>query len=173
MGYTQLQPACIKQGIKGTMHYSLRPDIHPSSRGHLPIVGITHFLSNLPIILVVELPHHKGICDDNPGRFRLGREKSHRVAGLYNQSLIFGKYLEILLYQPVLHPVLAYASRLTVSHKLIGIQGNLKIQVVVYHYLKSFSCKAFAFIFIYGFTIDPSLRSESVGINPASRLKLI
>ena len=58
---TQFQSPGIEEGIESAMHNSLRTDIHPAAGSHLPVIGNSHLGSNMPIMLIVELPDHHRI----------------------------------------------------------------------------------------------------------------
>ena len=66
-GDVKLHTSCVKQRVEGTMYNPLRANVHPTSCGHLTIVGNPHLSGNLPIFEVVVEPYHHRVCDDNTG----------------------------------------------------------------------------------------------------------
>lgn len=70
-------------------------------------------------------------------------------------------------YEPVLHPVLAYLSGFSVCDQFVGIKCHIKIQVIVDHDLNGLSGQAFPFVFVHGFSVDSSVGTETVAVDPA------
>ena len=75
LGNPQFQSPGIEEGIESAMHNSLRTDIHPAASGHLSVIGNSHLGSNMPIMLIVELPDHHRIGYYNAGSIGTGAEK--------------------------------------------------------------------------------------------------
>ena len=130
------------------MNNTLRTDIHPAARRHLPIVGNSHLCGNVPVVLIVELTYHHRVGNNNAGSIGTGTKQSQRMSGLNDQCSLRSKFFEILLDQEVLHPVLTNLADFTISNKFIGIQRDIKTEIVVNHYLKGFAFHTFATIFI-------------------------
>ena len=57
---------------------------------------------------------------------------------------------EVFLDQAVLHPVLAHLAGLAVGDQLIGIEGDVEVQVVVYHHLEGLALDAGALVLVDG-----------------------
>ena len=95
------------------------------------------------------------------------------MAALDDKRGIFGQIFEILLDQPVLHPVLAYTSGFTIGDQLVGVKRDFKVKVVVDHDLKGFAFDALAFVLVNGLSVDPSRRTEAVAVDSASCIELI
>ena len=66
--YAKFKATGIQERIEGSMHNTLRSDIHPTARRHLSVVGNAEFFRNFPILKVVEHADHQCVCDDNAGR---------------------------------------------------------------------------------------------------------
>ena len=113
------------------MHDALRPDVHPAAGRHLSVVGNAQLRRLVEVGGVVELAHHKPVGVDHPGRVAVAWEQSHWMPGSDHQGLGVGHLLQVLLHQPVLHPVLEHLPGLAVRHQLIRIQRDGEIQVVV------------------------------------------
>ncbi len=113
------------------MHDALRPDVHPAAGRHLPVVGHAQLGRLVEVGGVVELAHHEPVGIDDPGGVAVAGEQAHRVPGGDDQGLGLGHLLQVLLDQPVLHPVLEHLPRLPVRHQLVGVEGDGEIQVVV------------------------------------------
>jgi hypothetical protein len=69
LGNSQFEPPGIDECVKGAVDDPLWPDVHPATGSHLAIVGNSHLFCDLPVIGVVEHPHHQGVGDDHPWGF--------------------------------------------------------------------------------------------------------
>ena len=154
------------------MDDALGPDVHPAAGRHLSIVGHPQGGGAVEVLLVVKGAHHQAVGDDAPGRQLVAVEQAQRVAGHNHQRLLIGHDLQILLDEPVLHPVLAYLPRLAVGHQLIGVQGHVEVQVVVHHHLEGLGLYAVAPILVDGLAVKRALRPEAISVDPAMLLQL-
>ena len=127
----QIQAPRVQKREVGAVHDPLRPDVHPAAGGHLPIVGHPELGGLVKIGGIVELAHHQGVGVDHPWRLAMAGKQTHGVTGRDHESLSLGHLLQILFDQPVLHPVLEHLPRLAVGDELVGIESNVKVQVVV------------------------------------------
>ena len=73
----------------------------------------------------------------------------------------------------ILHPVLADLPGFPVCYQLIGVQGDIKIKVVIDHYLKCFAFDTFAGIGINGLALNFTFGPETVSVDSAGLQKLI
>src|SRR5659263_571879 len=167
VGYAKFLASRVHDGVERPVDYSLRADVHPPACSHLPIVRNAHLLSNVPVVTVVKHAYHEGVRDHDPRAFGPGPEESYRVPRFHDESLVVRQHLKILLEQPVLHPVLTNLSCLTIGHKLIGVQCDIEVQVIVDHHLKGFPFDAVAFVLIDGLAPDMALRPETIAVDPS------
>jgi len=58
------------------------------------------------------------------------------MTALHHQSLVRAHHLQVFHDELILHPVLADLAGLAISHELIRIKGDIKIQIVVDHHLQ-------------------------------------
>ena len=89
------------------------------------------------------------------------------MTGADHKSLFFCDLFQVFFYEPVLHPVLAYLSGFSVCDQFVGIKCHIKIQVIVDHDLNGLSGQAFPFVFVHGFSVDSSVGTETVAVDPA------
>ena len=150
------------------MHDALRPDIHPPSGSHLTVIGNAHLHGSVPVLLVIVQPHHHRIRYNDTRRFGLRLEQSQRVSAFDNECLVTGKDFEVLLYQAVLHPVLAYLPRFAIGDELVGIEGDIETEVIVYHHLKGFALDATSFVLVNGLRLEVALRTITVTVNASA-----
>ena len=173
LGDTEFQPSGIQEGIESTVHDTLRADIHPSAGSHLTVIGNTHLHGGVPVPLIIVQPHHHRIRNDDARRFGLRLEQSQRVSAFDNERLVIGKDFEILLYQAVLHPVLAHLPGFAIGDELVGIEGDVETEVVVYHHLKGFALDAAPFVLVNGLRLEVALRTITVTVNASARAELL
>ena len=86
------------------------------------------------------------------------------MARLHHQRLILRHYFKVFLDEPVLHPVLAYLTCLSVCDQLIRIQRHVEVKVVLYHDLERFSLQAPALVFFDRFAVKLAFRTETVPV---------
>ena len=171
-GDPQLQPPGVEQGVEGPVHDALGADIHPAAGRHLSIVCHPQGGGAVEVLLVVKGAHHQAVGDNAPGGQLVAVEQSQRVAGHNHQGLLVRHDLQIFLDEPVLHPVLAHLPRLAIGHQLIGVQGHVKVQVVVDHHLEGLGLYAVAPILVDGLAVQLPLRPEAIAVDPAMLLQL-
>ena len=171
-GNAQLQPSGVEQGVERPVDDALGADVHPAAGRHLAVVGHAQGGGAVEVLLVVKGAHHQAVGDDAPGRQLVAVEQAQGVAGHNHQRLLIGHDLQILLDEPVLHPVLAHLARFAVGHQLIGIQGHVEIQVVVHHHLEGPGLCAVAPILVDGLAVKRALRPEAIPVDPAVLLQL-
>ncbi len=95
------------------------------------------------------------------------------MTALHYQCLILRHHLQVFFNEPVLHPVLTYLSRLAVGDQLVGVECNVKSEVVVDHHLKSFSLHASSLVRLNGFCLQIPFGAVAVSIDPAPRFQFI
>ena len=173
IGDAQLQPSGVEQGVEGAVDDALRADVHPSAGSHLAVVGHAQGGGPVEVLLIVEGAHHQTVGDDDPGCQLVGMEQTQRMAGHDNQRLLIGQLLQILLDEPVLHPVLADLAGLAVGHQLIGIQRHVEVQVVVDHHLDSPALDALALVLADGLAVDLALGAEAIAVDAAVLRQLL
>ena len=170
--YAEFKATGIQERIEGSMHNTLRSDIHPPSGCHLTIVGNPHLGCHMPVLLIIEHTDHHRIGDNYPGSIRPGTKQTERMARFNHQGLLLCHDLQILFDQPVLHPVLTDLTCLSIRHQLIRIKGNVETEVIVNHYLESFSFQAVSSIIINGTCFQITLRTITIPIYPSTGTKL-
>ena len=173
VGDAQLQTAGVQQGVEGAVHDALGPDVHPAAGSHLAVVGHTDGSGAVEVLLVIEGAHHQAVGDDAAGSQTMAVEQAQRMAGHDHQGLLIGHDLQVLLDQAVLHPVLAHLAGLAVGHQLIGIQGDVEVQVVVDHHLHGAAFDAVALVLVDGLAVQLALGTEPVAVDTAGLLQLL
>jgi hypothetical protein len=82
-----------------------------------------------------------------------------------HKRAIFIQNFKIFADKAILHPVLANLSSFAVCNKFIRIEGDIEIEIVVYHYSESAAFQAFPWILVNRKTPDATLWSESIAID--------
>ena len=155
------------------MNDALGSDVHPTAGGHLAVVGHAHGGGPVEARQIVKFAHHEAVGNDHPGGHFVAAEEAQGVTGHHHQSLLVRQGFQIFLNQAILHPVLAHLAGLAVGHQLIGIQGHVKIQVVVNHHLEGLALGAVALVFVNGLAVDGPGGTEAVAVDPAVLLQLL
>jgi len=124
------------------------------------------------IVRCVEEPDHQPIGDDGARRFGARWEETERVAGADHQGLGVVHDLEVALDEQVLHPVLADLAGLAVGHKLVGVEGNLEVEVVVDHHLHCLRFGDAADVGVDGPAGDLARGPVAIAVDPAPGAKL-
>ena len=155
------------------MHNALGADVHPAAGRHLAVVGHADGGSTVEVLLIVEGADHESVGDDAPGRQLMRAEQAQGMAGHDHQRLLVGQNLQILFDEPVLHPVLADLARFPVGDQLIGVEGDVKIQIVVDHHLEGLGLHTVPLILVDGLAVNPSLGAEAIAIDPAMLFQLL
>ena len=171
-GIPSFSRPALSRVLKVPVDDALGADVHPAACRHLAVVGHAQGGGAVEVLLVVKGAHHQAVGDDAPGRQLVAVEQAQRVAGHNHQRLLIGHDLQILLDEPVLHPVLAHLPRLAVGHQLIGVQGHVEVQVVVHHHLECLGLYAVAPILVDGLAVQLPLRPEAISVDPAMLLQL-
>ena len=163
----------VQDGVEGSVHDTLRSDVHPASGCHLSIGGAAHSCGLCPVLRVIEHAHHQAVGHDDTGAGLVGFEQAHGMAAHHHQGVLVCELLQVSLDQLVLHPVLADLAGLSVCNKLIWVQGHIMVQVVVDHDLECFSFHTVSFIFIDRSSVDPVLRHKTVSVDTSSCQKFV
>ena len=169
----ELDAARVEDGVVGAVDDALRPDVHPAARGHLPVVGDAELHRAVPLLLVVEDADHQAVGEHHARRGGGGFKEAERVSRFKDEGLVRRQDLKVFLYQKILHPVLADLPRLAVGDELVGIEGDVEVEVVVDHHLKGLALNAAAFVFADGFAAELSLRAETVAVDTSARAQLL
>ena len=170
---TQIEPAGIQKSDTGAVHDSLGADIHPTTRGHLPIVDAAQGSQTVEVLGRVEHTDHQAIGDDRPGRLGARMEEAQWVAGADHQGLILFHDLKVALDQAILHPILADLAGLAVCHELVGIERDIEIEVIVDHHLHGPPFEGQALVSIDGSAPDTTGWAVAIAVDSPHRAKLV
>jgi hypothetical protein len=172
-GPVEFHASGVQDGVVGAVDDALWSDIHPAARGHLSVVGDAELHRPMPVFLRVEHSDHERVGQDDARRFGARPEESERMPRLDDERLVAREDFEIPLDEPVLHPVLADLSRLSVGDEFIGVERDVEVEVVVDHDLESFAFDAFAPVLVDRTAPYPALRAESVAVDPPARAQFL
>jgi len=120
----------------------------------------------------IEEPDHQPIGDDGARRLGARGEETEGVAGADHQGLGVVHDLEVALDEQVLHPVLADLAGFTIGHQLVGVEGDIEVQVVVDHHLHGLCFGDAANVGVDGPAGDLAVGPEAVAVDPAPGAKL-
>ena len=97
-------------------------------------------------------------------------EQAQGMSAHHHKRLFPRQLFQIMLDQPVLHPILTDLPGFPISNQLIGVQGDFKIEVIIDHHLKCLALKAFSHIAFNRKASDAARGPEAVAVN-ASMLR--
>ena len=100
-------------------------------------------------------------------------EQAQGVARHDHQGLLVGHDLQVLLDKAVLHPVLADLAGLAVGDQLVGVEGDVEVQVVVDHHLESLGLGTVALVLLDGLAVELAGGAEAVAVDAAVLLQLL
>ncbi len=173
IGDPQHQASGVEQRIVSSVDDALWADVHPASGRHLTVIGHAQCLGPVVVVQIVVHADHQTIGDDDSRCFGPAVEQSHGMSGVQHQCLVLIQGLQILFDQLILHPVLADCTGLSVGDEFIGIQCDLKIQIVVDHDLEGLALDAVGLVFIDGFAVKGFLREIPVAVDLPLFLQLL
>ena len=114
---------------------------------------------DVEVLLVVEHAHHEAVGDDDARRVGVALEEAEGVARLDDEGRVLVDDLEVLLDEAVLHPVLADLPGLAVGDELVGVEGDVEVEVVVDHHLEGPALDAAAPVLVDGHARDARPRA--------------
>ena len=155
------------------MDDALRANIHPAAGGHLSIVRHPHLLTDLPVLLVVEMADHEGVGDDDTRGFWARREKPQRVTAHDDQGGVLGELGEVFLDEPVLQPIVADATGLTVGDEFVGIKGDVEVEVIVNLHLEGLALGTTTLVIVDGASLDMPGWTPPVSVDAAIRTQFL
>ena len=130
--------AHLDEGLVGALNDALRADIDPGAGRHLAV----HHQA-LAIELVEMLPgrpvrHEVGIGDQHARRIRMGAEHADRLAGLDQQRLVVLQPLQRRDDAVETLPVARGAADAAIDHQLLGLLGDVGIEIIHQHAQRRF-----------------------------------
>ncbi len=155
------------------MDDALGADVHPAAGGHLAVVDAAQRGQPVEVLRGVEHPDHEAVGDDGARRLGPRRKEPQRVARAHHQGLLVVHDLQVALDEQVLHPVLADLARLAVGHQLVGVEGDVEVEVVVDHHLHGPRLGDATDVGVDGPAGDPAGRPVAVAVDPAPGAQLL
>ena len=142
-------PRRIHHGDGGTVHYSLRTDIHVGAGGHLAILAHAQGVKPLPIIRLGVVRYDHSVGHHHPRRIFMAWEQAERMAGVHHQRLLVSHGGKVLHGQQVLRPILENRSVAAVDYEFVRMLRNPRIQIVLDHRHNGCRLPGFRRILIY------------------------
>ena len=83
----------VQDGVEGSVHDTLRSDVHPASGCHLSIGGAAHSCGLCPVLRVIEHAHHQAVGHDDTRAGLVGFEQAHGMAAHHHQGVLICELL--------------------------------------------------------------------------------
>ena len=168
----QLLAGGIHHRDGGSVHDSLRADIHITSGRHLSVLAYAQGVETLPVVRLGVVGDNHSVGHDDPRRIFVAGEQPQRMAGVHHQRLLVAHCGQILHHQAVLGPVLENGSVSAVNDELVRMLGHAGVQVVLDHRHNGRGLPALGRILVDGPRIHRIGRPIAVHINAAIGLEL-
>ena len=132
-GPAEVLPGGLREGLVGALQDALGPDVDPRARGHLAVhhqPGLLELAEDLP---GRPLADEIRVGDqDSRGPF-VGPDDAHRLAALDEQGLVVGQYPQLADDRVERIPAPCRPPGPAVDDEVVGILGDLGIEVVHQH----------------------------------------
>ena len=116
--------------LKSALQNSLRADINPASRRHLPIHHQALAVEFVKVLPVGPLAHQVGVGDDHPRRHLMRGKHSHRLAALHQQRLFAAQPFQLAHDGVKALPVARRLADAAIDHQVRWPFGHFRIEVV-------------------------------------------
>ena len=132
-GAPALLPRQRAEGLVGALQDALGADVDPTAGGHLPVHDEPFPLPAVEVLLGGPMGHDVAVGQQHAWRVGVGAEDSHRLAGLHEERLVRLQVpqrgedgLEAV-------PVARRPPATAVDDEVVGVEGHLRVQVVLEH----------------------------------------
>ena len=122
-----------RKGLVGALQDALGADVDPGSRGHLAVHGQPQRVEPPELGPVGPLRHQIGVGDEHPRRPLVGAEDADRLARLHQQRLIVLQNPEAGYDGVEGRPAAGGLAAAAVDDELVGMLGDLRVDVVHQH----------------------------------------
>ena len=136
--------ASRRESLERSLDNSLRADINPRTRGHLPVHHQPRALEFVELLPVRPMPHKVRIRNQHSRRVIVRLEHANWLSRLHQQRLIILQLPQCRDDRMVSLPTPRRTPGAAVHHKVFGALSNLFIQIVHQHAHGSFLRPAFA-----------------------------
>ena len=136
---TKVLPRALGKRLVGALQNSLRPNVDPTSRSHLPVHHQPTRAQIIEVFLSRPVRHQVGIGDHHPRRIGVGANHANWLAALHQQRLVHFQFLQALDDCIKALPVTRSLSAASVHHQVLGTFRHFWIQIVHQHAHSGFS----------------------------------
>ena len=126
------------EGLVGALQDALGADVDPRARGHLAVHGQAERLQAAELLPGGPLRDEVGVGDEDPRCPLVGSQDTHGLAGLDQEGLVVLELFERPHDGGVGVPAAGGAAGATVDDELLGVFGNLGVEVVHQHAHRGF-----------------------------------
>ncbi len=123
----------LGERLVGALEDPLRPDVDPRARGHLAVHHQALPLELPEVLPVRPLADEVRVRDQDPRRPLVGAEHGDGLAGLDEQGLVVGEAAQLADDGVERLPAAGRAARAAVDDEVVGVLGDLGVEVVHQH----------------------------------------
>ena len=149
------------------MDNALRSNVHIGAGCHLAVLGYSHGVEALPVVLRRVVRDHHSVGHDDSRGVLVAREESEWMAGVHDEGLLLRHCGEIFHRQTVLGPVLEDGSVAAVGDELVRMLGHSRVQIVLDHCHYGGGLFAFCRVFSDWPGVHRIVRTQAVHIDAA------
>ena len=132
-------PRALRKRLIGALQNSLRANVDPASRSHLPVHHQPARAQIIEVFLRRPVRHQVGIGDHHPRRIGVRANNANWLAALHQQRLVRFQFLQALDDCIKALPVTRSLSAASVHHQVLGAFRHFWIQIVHQHAHSGFS----------------------------------
>lgn len=121
------------EGLVGALEDALGADVDPGAGGHLAVHGQPELFQPAELLPVGPVADEVGVGDEDAGRPLVGLHDADGTAGLDEHGLVLLEGLEGADHGVEGAPVAGGLARAAVDDELVGVFGDLGVEVVLQH----------------------------------------
>ncbi|MEY9488179.1 hypothetical protein RKD26_003973 [Streptomyces calvus] len=121
------------EGLVGALEDALRADVDPGAGGHLPVHGQAEGLQTAELLPVGPVADEVGVGDEDARRPLVGLHDADGTAGLDEHGLVLLEGLQRADHGVEGAPVAGRLAGAAVDDQLVGVLGDLGVEVVLQH----------------------------------------
>ena len=121
------------EGLVGALEDALGADVDPGAGGHLAVHDQALLLPAVEVLLGGPVGHDVAVGDQHARRVLVGAEDGDRLAALHQQRLVGFQVFEGAQDGVEALPVAGRLAAAAVDDQVVGVEGHLRVQVVLQH----------------------------------------
>ena len=124
---------CFGESFISTLNNTLRSDVYPRTRSHLPIHHQPLLIEIIEVIPICPVRDDVRIRNQNPRRVFMRSKYANWFARLDDQCFLFAERFQRIQNLVEIRPGARGPANATIDNQLIGVFGNISIEIVLHH----------------------------------------